>query len=256
MDKNSIIYEQPLNEHIRVCLRLEYLFKKVRHHLNGDSTWDSHDALVAIMEILNVLDRADIKSKLYNALRHHITTLAHLSKLPEIDQDKLHNTIEQLEQYADLLHNTHGKLGQSIRDNDFLATIRQKLVVAGGTTDFAIPAYHLWLHQPIELRKENLHTWFAKLEQVDRIVELLLQLTRDRILAKTKIAENGFYQENLDAEASYQMVRVILPSEVEIYPRISVGRHRLSIHFFQPNIEARPTQVTNDVEFGLICCKI
>lgn len=256
MDKNSIIYEQPLNEHIRVCLRLEYLFKKVRHHLDGDSTWDSHDAIVAIMEILNVLDRADIKSKIYNALRHHTTTLANFSNLPEIDQHKLQSTIGQLEQYSDLLHNTHGKLGQSLRDNDFLATIRQKLMVAGGTTDFDIPAYHLWLHLPIESRTANLRTWFAELKQIDKIVNLLLQLTRDRILAKTKIAEDGFYQENLDADASYQMVRVIMPREADMYPKISVGRHRLSIHFFQPNIADRPTQITNDVEFGLICCKI
>ncbi len=230
--------------------------KKANNHINGDSTCDPHDAIATIMEILNGLDRADIKSKIYNALRHHITVLANFSKLPEIDHHKLQETIGQLKQYSDLLHNTHGKLGQSLRDNDFLATIRQKLMVAGGTTDFAIPAYHLWLQQPLESRTANLRKWFAELKQIDLIVKLLLQLTRDRISAQSKIAEGGFYQENLDADASYQMIRVILPPEVDIYPKISVGRHRLSIHFFQPNIEARPTQITNDVEFSLICCKI
>jgi cell division protein ZapD len=59
-----VIYEQPVNEHVRVCLRLEQLFNQTLHWMRGTSAWDSRAAISALLEILNVLDRPDLKAKL------------------------------------------------------------------------------------------------------------------------------------------------------------------------------------------------
>ena len=50
-----IIYEQPLNEHMRVCLRLEHLFTQLHYGLDGAHALDSRSALAALVEILNLL---------------------------------------------------------------------------------------------------------------------------------------------------------------------------------------------------------
>ena len=45
-----MIYEQPLNKQVRLCLRLEYLFDQANHYLGKDSVWDSHQLLKLILD--------------------------------------------------------------------------------------------------------------------------------------------------------------------------------------------------------------
>lgn len=256
MEQQKITYEQPLNEYIRACLRLEYLFRKAENYLDAKSAWDAHHGVVAIIEILDVLDRPDIKNKLYNILRLHSARLIGLSEIPGVDQDKLREVMYELDQYIDLLHSIHGKIAQDLRENEFLNAVRQRLAVAGGTTDFAIPAYYLWLKHTPEQRKQDLHDWFTRFVSIKSIVALLLQLTRESAMPKPKTAEHGFFQENLLVDNEHQMVRVSLPLELDLYPEISVGRHRASIHFYKLDVDGRPTQATDDIPFELTYCKI
>ena len=52
MVKNAVIvYEQPLNELVRVMLRLENVFEALNFHLTGDAPWQSQQACFAIMRI-------------------------------------------------------------------------------------------------------------------------------------------------------------------------------------------------------------
>src|SRR3990167_4743370 len=68
MDK--IIYEQPLNEIIRVCLRLELLFQQIDHRLNDISILGTREIVSLVINVLNILDRPDLKAKLAKELNH------------------------------------------------------------------------------------------------------------------------------------------------------------------------------------------
>lgn len=253
--EKSIVYEQPLNELMRVCLRLEYLFGQVQYHLAGQSIWDVRAAMAAIIDILNVVDRPDIKSKLTNALQLHFSTLQQLHQSQNVDKEKLNQLLKELDQSQQILHNIYGKIGQELRDNEFLSAIRQRLATPAGTCDFALPAYHLWLSIPLELQQKELTNWLATFKELQGIINLLLQLTRNSTLPKIRVAPGGFYQEALSPNIPYQMIRVGLKDN--IYPDISVGKHRLSIYFYYFNSSNdRPSQVTKDVEFELIFCRL
>lgn len=252
----TIVYEQPLNEYIRFCLRLEYLFAQVNYYFNKQSHWDVHSTLATIIEIVNTIDRPDIKSKLTNALHLHLSALSELQASVKVNKDKLQNILNQLNQSISVLHNTQGKLGQCLRDNEFLASIRQRMNIPGGTSNFAIPAYYLWLHQPLEQQQKTLRTWFNTFQPLQSIINLLLQLTRESASPILQTAHQGFYQEMLATNINYQMIRIIIPKRNNIYPEISIGRHRLSIYFFSLDITNRTTQVNNNVEFKLVHCKI
>jgi cell division protein ZapD len=256
METETIVYEQPLNEYIRFCLRLEYLFAQVKYYLDKQSHWDIHSTLATIIEIVNTIDRPDIKSKLTNALHLHLSALSELQASPGVNKGKLQNILHQLNQSIAVLHNTQGKLGQCLRDNEFLASIRQRMNIPGGTSNFAIPAYYLWLQQPLEQQQKTLRIWFSTFQQLQTIINLLLQLTRESAVPILQIAHQGFYQEMLATNISYQMIRVIIPKRNNIYPEISVGRHRLSIYFFNLDIANRATQVNDNVEFELARCKV
>lgn len=252
----SITYEQPLNEHIRVCLRLEHLFQKIKHHLNSHSSWDSRTTLTTVLEILNVIDRPDLKIKLTKALSRHAEILAQLEHVPSIDKQKLRAVLDELDQLTDSLHSTQGKLGQSLRGNDFLNTIRQQMGNPAGACNFSTPAYHLWVQHSPEDRIRDLKDWMKEFDQLRNTVELILQLTRENSTPRPVTATNGFYQESLNAQTDFQMIRVKLPTAVESYPEISVGRHRLSIHFFSLNTDGNSRQSTRDISFQLTCCKL
>ena len=248
------LFEQPVNEHIRLCLRLEHLFRQAMENVQGTSTWSSRLAIAALIDILNLLDRPDLKTKLTKELSRHLVTFSRLEKTPHIDTTKLSVVLLELEELVDLLHGTSGKFGQELRNSDFLNTIRQHLPTAGGACGFDTPAFHLWLEQPTVDRIANLAHWLQSFETIYAAATLLLRLTRQSSPPQIKTALNGFYQNTLDPQAPCQLVRVAIPGELKLYPEISVGRHGVCIRFFPLTLGERQPPVTDDVIFQLTTC--
>ena len=63
MPKKTYIFEQPLNERIRMFLRIEALVNRLDYlkTLNNDSA--SYQALLTVLEITSLLERGDIKQE-------------------------------------------------------------------------------------------------------------------------------------------------------------------------------------------------
>lgn len=258
MQDEIIIYEQPLNEHIRVCLRLEHLLQQILINVENASEWGSRFAIVSLLETLNVIDRPDLKTKLTKALTQHATTLTQLEVLPQVDGTKLRNVLSELDRLIDGLYATQGKIGQNLRNNEFLNSIRQHLYNPGGAVNFSNPAFQLWLQKPAVNRIADLKVWLKEFDQVREVVDLLLTLTRQSNMPVEKYADKGFYQQSLDPNTSCEMVRVSVPVNANVFPVISVGRHRLSVHFSEPNWhdQGRCKQCDYNVKFKLTCCAI
>lgn len=256
MTDNIIHYEQPLNEYLRVCLRLEHLFQQAQHFTTQASLVDTRAAITAILEILNILERPDLKTRWIKALSQHALRLSSLEHAPDIDHKKLKDLLANLDRLIDYLHSIPSKLGQGLRDNEFLNSIRVYLNKPGGLSDFNCPAYYFWLQQTPEQRSYKLLKWFQELEQVKIIVTVLLQLIRENTSFQLKFAMQGFYQETLDASIAYQMIRISLPIERKVFPEINFGRNRLAIHFVTPSFDTRPVRATHEIQFKLACCAI
>lgn len=257
MENENIIYEQPLNEQVRLCLRLEYLFAQVDYYLNMRSEWDIRQTINTLLEILNITDRPDLKNKLGQILVQHATVLSQLEKAPNVDKDKLRDILNKINVLMDSLRNNIQKSGQILRENEFLNTIQQRLHSPAGACSFSLPNYHLWLKQDQETIKAKLLEWLEAFEQIRALTQIILDLTRRHIDFKKGIkAVNGFYQTNLEANINHQMIRISVPGEKKLFPEISVGRHRLAIHFFSIDINGRSIQTADDVIFELACCKI
>jgi len=253
---DDIMFEQPLNEQMRLCLRLEHLFQQIEYHFDKDSMWDTRIVMNVLFDIVTVLDRPDLKNKLGQTLNQYIAALMQLEQIPSVNKQKLRRMIDQLNKAMDALHAMQGKVGQVLRENEFLIALQQRLSIPAGTCGFSSPAYHLWLHLPLKARFKNLLHWCEPLEPLQKIISLLLKLTRDSTELKPKIAKAGFYQANLDSNIAYQMIRIQVPLKYELYPEISVGRHRLTIHFFELNPKGKANQTKKDVDFSLACCKL
>ena len=90
-----IIFEQPLNEHMRICLRLEQLVLQLEEHLANQSTRGSQMALMTLLRLIDVMDRPDLKSKLMQMLTQYSTSLGQLEKLPQVDNQRLQAILKQ-----------------------------------------------------------------------------------------------------------------------------------------------------------------
>lgn len=256
MSENSVIYEQPLNEIVRVCLRLEQLFAQIDHQITDISISGTRNVVAVILNVLQVLDRPDLKAKLAKELNHQASMLSRLENTPDIDKNKLHEILKQLDELTRCFIDSSGKIGQPLRDIELLNNLRLHLASPGGGCSFDIPMYYYWLHQPIDKRQQTINSWLAEFSKIRLATSLLLQLTREGSKTAKKQAEQGFYQELLDPQTNLRLLRVAVSPRIAAYPEISVGRHFLSIRFFSPTIHERPTQHKDNIEFLLTYCSL
>jgi cell division protein ZapD len=160
-----------------------------------------------------------------------------------------------LEHIIDNLRGLASQPGQALRDDEFIASIRQRSSIPGGTCDFDLPAYHRWLEQPWEIREADQRQWFATLDAVRQGIELLLKMIRNSAEPRSLTTDSGGYQKQLESGLPYQMIRVMLPASSPYFAEISGSKHRFSIRFLQPAAE-RPTLAEGPVEFKLASCSL
>jgi cell division protein ZapD len=251
---DAITFEHPLNERIRNILRLEFLFQQTGRYARGESPWDSRAMVDGLMDILSVFGRADLKTELIKELERNLVTLQALSENPGVDAQRLGSILHRLEELRERLQRMDGQLGQELRDDEFLNTVRQRSTIPGGTCAFDLPAYHRWLQRPAEERTEMQSRWYASLDPVRQTVELILKLLRNSAEPSLENAPNGCYQRNLDASVPYQLIRVMLPPGSPYFVEVSGGKHRFSLRFLEPRDGERPVQAAEDVRFQLTCC--
>lgn len=236
-----ITYEQPANELIRFCLRLENCFNLVAMNATKNDVNNLRSALINLLHAFSMAQRPDLKTKLVKTLSEHANYLSGLENQRGVDQAALSAFLERLDNLIDILHSTHGTFGQPLKNNEFLNQIRQKLNNPGELNEFGLPAYQLWLKQPIEALQDDLKTWQQPLTSLSSAIEILLQLTRQNCVSKKESITGGFFQKTLDANKAWQLIQVTLPVSLHVYPEISVGRHRLSIRFYDFNSHEKPS---------------
>jgi cell division protein ZapD len=251
MIENTITYEQPLSELIRVCLRLEQLFFQADHLINDMSSLGTRNIIAVIINILQLLDRPDLKAKLAKELSHHLNNLTRLEHTSTIDQDQLQPLLRQLDDLTRCFIDSNGKIGQNLREIEFLNNLRLHLTSPGGGCSFDIPLYHYWIKQPVDVRRDTIISWLTEFNSIRTAATVILRLVREGTKVEEKTAESGFYQELLDPQLNLKLIRVTIKPEIAAYPEISVGRHFLGVRFYSPHIKERPTQYSDNLSFWL-----
>jgi cell division protein ZapD len=254
---DKITYEHPLNERVRLLLRLAHLLDQFSVYYPRADSWDSRCAVSVLVDISSILGRSDIKAEVIKETERQLSRLMQIRATPGIDTQRLGSIIDSLEKaMSNLRVSSPGPLGSELRDNEFLKAVTQRSAIPGGTCTFDMPQYHYWLMQPEEKRVDELASWFNSLLPLKQAVSLLVELIRTSSMPEQRIAQQGFYQQSLDTKAPVQLLRVTLPYEKGMVAEISGGKHRFSVRFMDVSggIIARPVQVLQDVSFDLTIC--
>lgn len=249
-----ILYEYPFNERIRAYLRLEYLFDRLFFLVRGDDMREHQIAVSSLFDILEVCERTDVKSSILHDLERQRATLAPLRGHPDVDQGALDAMLSEMERVAGAL-SAQGKTGQALRDNEWLASLRGRLTVAGGATQVEMPSFHAWQHKPAETRRADMKRWIEPLQALAEGLALALRILREAGARSPAIAEQGGYQQMLGGKP-YQLLRVWVAPEQGVFPEISANKHMIWIRFATQDGELKPQSVSRDVSFDMSLCAL
>jgi len=250
-----IVYEHPLSERVRTLLRLEDLFERIDYFQSKHDGQEHHVALLLIFEILEVASRADLKSDLLQELERQKQTLEALRDNPDISEEALDNVLWQIDQASSRLYQASGKVGQELRDNEWLMSIKQRTAIPGGVCEFDLPSYHYWLQQQPDQRRHDLQLWLSPFLPTRDASSIVLRLLRESGKTTAQTAHQGVYQQMMAGRLA-QMLRIRLADDYPCVPEISANKYALNIRFTTQEGMQRPKASEADVEFELTFCNL
>lgn len=250
-----ISYEFPLNERVRTMLRLEDLFARIECFIARSDRTDHHAALGVLFEIHEVVCRADLKSDLLQELDRQRKALGALRHNPQIAEDALDAILDRIEGSSAGLLEISGKIGQYLRDHEWLMSIKQRAVIPGGVCEFDLPSYHYWQHLPEDKRRADLIDWLTPLLPLRTGIDTILKLLRESGRTHRFTAHNGAFQQMQGGRVA-QLLRVSLDRILPCFPEISANKYALNIRFVAADFCAKTSLYEHDVDFNLTFCSL
>ena len=252
---NTITYEFPLNERIRVFIRLEQLFLQFIHFSAGETVADKRAAIAVLLDIMSIFRRNDLKSEVLKELDRQSTVLGKIANSDGVDKERLQEILDQLAQISKKLHAVTGKIGIHIMESDLFQSIAQRSSIPGGTCSFDLPEYHYWLEQDEAQRLKDLQHWGSPFIDIHTAIDFILNFIRNSRSASHEVAAAGFFQVSLDKSQPFQLIKVSVDKSLPCFAEISGGKHRCTLRFMEPSADDKhPTQSTDDIPFTLTCC--
>lgn len=248
-------YEQPLNERMRTFMRLEFLYQQLLYNADVDSDWATRAAISGLLEIMAILTRGDVRAEVHKELDTQILALTRFQSQPGVDSGRLGALLGNLVDSREQVDAVGVQYMQSLKDCEFLSSVKHRSSIPGGTCEFDLPEYSHWLRQPFSRRAKDMETWLEKIRPLCDAVAEVLWLIRESAQPKEKTAINGMYQHRMEKDVSCRLLRVTLPEDSQLYPEISGSQHRFTVRFLEwSTIERRAVQTGHDVDFKISIC--
>lgn len=249
---SSAVFEFPLKEKVRNYLRVEQLLGQLKVSAQSEHTHLQLVFFQQLFELLDLVERLDLRSDLTKDLEAHEKNLVYWSKHPKIDSTALEQALKTVLTLREKLK-TDRRFGSALREDKLLSAIRQRFAIPGGACSFDLPNLHFWLQQPLKVRQTEIAQWLETLALLDDAIAVSLSFIRERGQFINVTAENGFYQGA--AEDKNELIRVRCRVDEGYYPTLSGNKYRYALRFmlFTPK-ENGSASIDNDIQFQLAAC--
>ncbi|MES2212734.1 MAG: cell division protein ZapD [Pseudomonadota bacterium] len=253
---DTLVFEHPLNDRIRMMLRVEQLFLQCTADRSAtNTTLSDQAALTALLELSALLGRTDIRTECVHELERYATQLVKYSARDGVDRSALTTIIDTIQTTLQPLKKQRGAL--PFDQLDFIQQFRAKAVVPISACAFDSPALFCWYQQPEAEKEAQRQAWLAPLLPLEAGVTLLLDLIRSSAGAHAlTTSATGVYSKDFDPQHTlHQLIRVSVAPGKSAYPEISGNKYRINIRFLKPNFETgRATVLEELIPFELSCC--
>lgn len=249
-------YDYPFNERIRTLLRVEDLLAKVLHNVESGHEYHHHCALLTLLQILDVVDRAELKLDLLQELDRQKMAMMMLKGNPAIAAKVLDSILADIEGAAEALRAETTKLGQTLRANEWLMSIKQRAGIPGGVCEFDLPSYHYWLGLSEERRRADFKAWLQPLLPMQQAIGIILHILRGSGATTKLLAVGGAYQQMLGGAKPAQMLRIEVADDLICFPEVSANKYAINIRFNSLDCTQKPQKCDVDVKFALTLCNL
>lgn len=243
---SHILYEFPLNERFRTYLRLEALYRRWCYLLVQNSEHAHHSAVITLFEMYEFAFRHDLKGDLLTEITRYHQLLNRFRNAPDLCEDKLNLTLLNLADAKKQIE-ASAKFGSALSDNDWLASVKTRIVVVGGVCSFDVPFYHQWLQQSADARRQDLQSWLMPMMPLFDALKLILLIVRDSHRHKSCITIDKAYQQALNNTVNFDLIQVKTPTDTLFIPDISANKHVIWLRFTQPTFKKQPRPMYVDI---------
>lgn len=249
-------YEFPFNERIRTLLRLEDLFSKILLNVEAGEQHNHHAALISMLQMLDIVDRADLKMDLVQELDRQRLAMQNLRGNPVIAEKVLDKILKEIGACSTALRTDGNKFGQHLRENEWLMGIKQRTGIPGGVCQFDLPSYHHWLELDVSRRKSDFEGWLARLMPMYEAIVTILRILRGSGTAAKHHVETGFFQQMLGGSKPAQMLIINMDNNCPCFPEVSANKYAINVRFFALDFVQKPKQCEHEVDFTLTLCNL
>lgn len=248
MQDEIITFELATHFLPKIALRLESLYYTVQQAHEEVHPVIHHYALKNLIEILNLVEKPELKSRFLKELMRieHALIKANTRISSEL-LARLHMQIQVLTHFV-------GLFGNSIHNNPFLQSIKQTQQNQLFDCDCHSPQLLLWLESKPELRQNDLIKWLETLNPLLATISIYLSLLRDTAEFNEIEMLNGYYQRPLPAKTSCHLILLRIEKSFGIVPRMQLGHHGLSLRLCEISTmrEVRETEA----KLNLALCQL
>ena len=249
-------YEFPFNERIRNLLRLEDLFGKILLNVEAGHQHNHHSALISLLQMLDIIDRADLKMDLVQELDRQRLAMQNLRGNPVIAEKVLDSILKEIGACSTTLRSDNAKLGQHLRENEWLMSIKQRANILGGLCQFDLPSYHHWLNLGETQRKNDFNQWLARLKPMQDAIKTILHILRGSGMVTKNHVDNGFFQQMLGGAKPAQMLRIELLDDCPCFPEVSANKYAINVRFFALDFVQKNKPCDHEIDFMMTLCNL
>ncbi|HIO97233.1 MAG TPA: cell division protein ZapD, partial [Leucothrix sp.] len=170
------VYDQPLNEKMRLFMRLSHLMRRFNNHLETPTPENCQAAVMVLLEIYSLSSRLDVKSTTLHIMDNLAQNIRQNRNLDDTEQVRMDRILARLEEKGKQLYSLSGQLGQHLKINNFLNILMQRASIAGGINGLDIPLFNYWLSLPEKKRVNDLNDWVSPYSLAFSAIEISMDV--------------------------------------------------------------------------------
>jgi cell division protein ZapD len=252
-----VIFEFPLNERIRRLLRIEEIFKKLEHQLKNTRDYFEFGCFNSLFDIAQLVSRSDLKIDFLQELERQEKKQSALLDHRALKDNQLYlkKIIPLVQVTRKKLENLDVKPGFNFNNNFFLEEVKKRISSQGGFLDVDFPNFHNWTSQKTRKSKlEDFKSWVQPLEVFKEAASIILSILRNQCHVEMIKAKEGKHQQIIDPLKTFDLIRLELEKNLNIFPEISANKYTVNVFFSQLDEEFKKKEIKLNHEFKFSLC--
>jgi len=246
MQTQEIIYQHSPQFLPKISMKLENLLATIHEARHESHPIMHHYALKNLVEILKIIEKPELKSRL---TKEFMRLNYILTKLESFEDNKLK---EHFSIKTDELQSQSLRFCNLLQQDNFLQTLRLRSNDQWQDCELQPPLLYRWLHQKSSCRKNILSEWADDLKDLESVISIYLGTLRELTVYENIDIHQSFYHKPITSNPPCQLVMVKINSSLPIIPKFQIGSHSISIHFTDIHAENKASAPHFNMNIGLV----